>query len=394
MKFLNSGLVINLLDLFKTFGITSEVLAQLFNKEDLDIEDYPNRKDLEIGVSLPHFLFDKTNSYFILGRLGRKKFNQKSNILQQVAGQTLAENLYDISGKLLLARGIVFQKQNLEILTRILAERKISSYTLPFSTDDLYSLKIKSPSQPEKVISILGFGENLSEEKTYFDLADLVCAVSLYCNLRHGLGNKEKEEERDKLENQVIRRVGDLIYNKFENRLGSFCSNINRKYLTYLSRFKKTDLTKIPNLKDFDSLLQNFFNTSPLVQLQNQNNPLAQISYTQKLSSYGEGGFKVPTLSARNVNSSHYGRYDLVETPEGQRVGLIHNLTIQAKINDYGQITVPYYQVREGRIISQKVYLSSEEEWDKYITHCDIKISEDNEILEEKVLARFRNNFV
>jgi len=342
--------------------MTPEILSRLFSQEDLDIEDYSNSKALEVGINLPHFLFDKPNSYFILGRLGRKKFNQKSNILRQVVGQTLAENLYDINGTLLLKEGVVFQGQNLEILTRALTERKISSYTLPFSTDELYSLKIKSPSQPEKVISVLGFGQDLTEEKTHFDLADLVCAVSLYCNLRHGLGNKEKEEERDKLENQVVRRVGDLIYNRFENRLGGFCSNVNKKYLAYLSRFKKADLTKIPNLKDFDNVLQHFFNTSPLVQLQNQNNPLAQVSYTQKLSSYGEGGFKVPTLSARNVNSSHYGRYDLVETPEGQRVGLIHNLTIHAKINDYGQIVVAYYRVQDGKVTPQQVYLSSEEE--------------------------------
>ena len=110
--------------------------------------------------------------------------------------------------------------------------------------------------------------------------------------------------------------------------------------------------------------MRHYFNTSALVQLQNQNNPLAEISYTQKLSVLGLGGFSSSntTFTARNINSSHYGRYDLVETPEGQRVGLIHNLTIYAKINDYGQIVIPYYPVKNGIISSQKVYLTSEEE--------------------------------
>jgi DNA-directed RNA polymerase subunit beta len=100
------------------------------------------------------------------------------------------------------------------------------------------------------------------------------------------------------------------------------------------------------------------------VQLQNQNNPLAEISYTQKLSVLGLGGFSSAntTFAARNINSSYYGRYDLVETPEGQKVGLIHNLTIGAKINDYGQILVPYYLVQGGIVTSQIVYLVSEEE--------------------------------
>src|SRR5205823_2902652 len=138
----------------------------------------------------------------------------------------------------------------LAVLAKSLAKKKIAPLVLPFSTSDLYLLKIKSPRHPEKIISVLGFGADLSEEKVYFDLADLICAVSLYCNLHHDLGKIEKEEEKDKLKNQIIRRVGDLIYNIFENKLGSFLTNINNRYLSQLSQFKKINLAKIPGLKD------------------------------------------------------------------------------------------------------------------------------------------------
>src|SRR6185436_213649 len=100
------------------------------------------------------------------------------------------------------------------------------------------------------------------------------------------------------------------------------------------------------------------------------------------------------TMAARNINSSYYGRYDLVETPEGQRVGLIHNLTIGAEINDYGQVVVPYYPVRNGEIIPELVYLNTEEGQDKYIANFALKIDEKNRILEETVLVRHQGEFL
>src|SRR6185369_8936876 len=226
-------------------------------------------------------------------------------------------------------------------------------------TNDLYVIKVKSPKNKEKTILVVGIGENLPEEKTYFDLADLICAVTGYINLHHGLGNTEKREDEDKLENQIIRRIGDLVYNIFDNKLGGFLQDIDNKYLSnYLSQLKKVDLAKIPNLKDFDNLIKHFFNTSALVRLQNQNNPLAVISDSLVSSVMGLGGRNSvnATLAARNVDSSFRGRYDPVETPEGRNTGLVRRITIEAGINDDGQITSPYFPVRNGVLVPSLVY--------------------------------------
>src|SRR6185436_7491139 len=293
LKFLNSGLVIDLLDVLKSFSVAPELLKILFDEESLNTENYQEAKELEAGVSLPQFLFtsSKGNSYFNLGKLGRKKYNQKIDIIQQLKEQTLAEDIRDSSEKLLLKKNTVLDEKNLLILQNALQKKKINSITIPYSTNELYVIKINSPRDKDKTISVVGIGEKLPEEKTYFDLADLVCAVSYYINLHHGLGNIEKEEDKDKLENQIVRRVGDLVYNIFDNKLGGFLQDIDNKYLAYISQLKKVDLLKIPNLKDFDNLIKHFFNTSALVQLQNQNNPLSEISYTRKLSVLGLGGF-------------------------------------------------------------------------------------------------------
>src|SRR5437763_17124922 len=115
-------------------------------------------------------------------------------------------------------------------------------------------------------MTVVGTLEEISEQKTYFDLADLVCTIAFYFNLTKGLGSFEKEEDKDKLENQVIRRVGDLVYhNIFNNRLGGFIQAIDSEYLANISQLKKTDLGRITNLKLFDREINKFFNTSPLV---------------------------------------------------------------------------------------------------------------------------------
>lgn len=400
LKFLNSGLTINFLSVLKTFAVELELLENLFSPEDLSLTGYQKIKPLEVGISLPQFLFTKENSYFKIGKLGRKKYNQKITILSQVVGQTLTENLYDKNKKLILKKNDVLDGENFQKLKKYLNEKKMNSFTIPHSNSELYLIKIKSPRNPEKIIPVIGLGEEEpAEEKNNFDLADLICIVANHINLYHDLGkgkNIEKEEDKDKLENQVVRRVGDLVYNMFDNKLGGFLQDIDNRYLSAISQLKKVDLLKIPNLKDFDNLIRHFFNTSALVQLQNQNNPLAEISYARKLSVLGLGGFSSSntTLAARNINSSYCGRYDLVETPEGQRVGLVHNLTINSEINEEGQVTTVYYRVQQGVITTELVYLTSEEEWDEYITHPALKINEKNEIIDLVVPALHQGKLI
>ncbi|CFW92830.1 DNA-directed RNA polymerase subunit beta [endosymbiont DhMRE of Dentiscutata heterogama] len=402
LKFLNSGLVVDWLAVLKTFAVSSELLQALFNEEDLNIANYSEVQALETGAgraSLPNFLFteSKGTSYFNIGKLGRRRYNQKIDLFQQLRDQKLAEDLLDKSGQVILKKNAVFNEKNLAKLASALQKKKINSFSVPRSTNDLYVVKVKSPRQPEKIIPVVGIGEKLSEAKTYFDLADLICAVSYYVNLHHGLGKTEKKEDEDKLENQVIRRVGDLVYNIFDNKLGGFLQEIGDKYLTnYLSQLKKVDFAKIPNLKDFDALVRHFFNTSSLVRLQNQSNFLSVISDGLVSSVMGLGGRNAvnATLSARNVDASFIGRYDPNETPEGRNTGLVRRITIGAEINEDGQLTTPYFPVQNGVIIPKPVHLTSEEEKDKYIAHFNTKIDEKNRIVEETVMAIHQENFV
>src|SRR5439155_15996830 len=130
--------------------------------------------------------------------------------------------------------------------------------------------------------------------------------------------------------------------------------------------------------------LRTFFHSSTLVQLQNQNNPLAEVSHIRKVSRLGLGGSNLTNVSpgTRDIDPSYRGRYCSVETPEGQKIGLVRSLTLNAKVDKYGQVLAPYYLVEQGKVTAKIIYLTAGEELEKYIAHCSIKINENN-LIEE-----------
>ncbi|WNE41736.1 MAG: DNA-directed RNA polymerase subunit beta [Mycoplasmataceae bacterium] len=397
VKFLNSGVSINLFNLFGIAGLefTSEQVEELFGQEEEIYNSFILGKGEE-KKQIPPFLFKENNSYFLMGEVGRNKLDKKLNILSRIFGQKLAEDLFDKNGSLVLRKNSILSGDNFNIFKENFSNNNFPHVKIEQieNSENLFSFKIFSPINQEKIISILGWRENI--QKKHFDVVDLLCSISYFSNIKNGIGFVEKEEDKDRLDNQIIRRVGDLIYNIFDNKLGSFLKNIDDKYLAYISQMKKADLLKIPNVRDFDKLVKNFFNSSTLIQLQNQNNPIAEASYARKVSVLGLGGFSSvnASLTVRNINPSYYGRYDLVETPEGQKVGLLHALSLNAEIDEFGQIKVPYFKVVDGVVINEIHYLSADQESDKYISHCNVVIGEDNVIRQDFLLARHNNEFV
>lgn len=397
VKFLNSGASINLFNLLSIAGVelSDEQVYSIFGDEQEINNSFIFGKG-EDKKQIPPFLFKQENSYFSMGEVGRNKLNKKLNILSRISGQKLAEDIYGRDGSLVLKKHTILSGENFNTFKSNLLNNNFNSINISKleDSDNLYVFKILSPIDDQKIVNIFGWKTN--SKKKHFDITDLLCSISYFSNIKHGIGFIEKEEDKDRLDNQIIRRVGDLIYNIFDNKLGSFLKTINDKYLAYISQLKKADLLKINGIKDFDKLIKTFFNSSTLIQLQNQNNPIAEASYSRKVSVLGLGGFNSvnASLTVRNINPSYYGRYDLVETPEGQKVGLLHALALNAEIDEFGQIIVPYFKVVDGVVTSETHFLSSDEEVEKYISHCSIEIGEDNVIKQDSLLARYNNEFV
>jgi DNA-directed RNA polymerase subunit beta len=92
------------------------------------------------------------------------------------------------------------------------------------------------------------------------------------------------------------------------------------------------------------------------------------------------------------VHTSHYGRICAIETPEGANIGLIMQLSLYAKINEYGFLVTPYRKVVDGKVTSEIVELMADEESDCYIIPGDTDMNGD-EIRDKFVLARKHGDY-
>jgi len=81
--------------------------------------------------------------------------------------------------------------------------------------------------------------------------------------------------------------------------------------------------------RPLEAKFREFLGSSQLSQYVDQINPLGELSNIRRTSAIGPGGFSKERagVEVRDVNSTHYGRICPIETPEGENVGLINQLS-------------------------------------------------------------------
>ena len=69
-------------------------------------------------------------------------------------------------------------------------------------------------------------------------------------------------------------------------------------------------------------------------------------------------------MAVREIHPSQYGRICPIETPEGPNAGLIGSMATYARVNKYGGLECPFYQVVEGRVLHEfgPIFLTAEQE--------------------------------
>jgi DNA-directed RNA polymerase subunit beta len=219
---------------------------------------------------------------------------------------------------------------------------------------------------------------------------DIISAIDYLINLNYDDG---QVDDIDHLGNRRIRAVGELLQNQF--RVG----------LTRLERIVKERMT----LQDIDTLTPNnllnpkpllaaireFFGSSQLSQFMDQTNPLSELTHKRRLSALGPGGLtrERAGFAVRDIHPSHYGRICPVETPEGPNAGLIGSLSTYARVNEYGFLETPYWEVKDGVLTGEIHFLSADEE-DKFrVAPGDAPRSKDGALLGSHVPVRYRNEF-
>lgn len=374
----------NKFEKFDNKKISIECLKEVFKKlrPDDPIEDDQVAKEIAKRFFI-HRNYD-------LGAAGRFKVNKKLGIYNRLLNNVIAEDLISVEGEVVLEAGSKVTKEVLDNLkAQKFFEKGAYQYNFPINLDlDTRNIvnivKVYDKDDRTKIYNVVG--NNLNEDAEVVTPSDIVACFSYMLNLINGIG---VSDDIDHLGNRRIRSVGELIQNQFKTGLSRMERNILDKMSTS-KEISSVEPNSLINIKPLTSAIKEFFNDSKLSQLMDQINPLSEIANKRRISALGPGGLTRDRASfeVRDVHYSHYGRICPIETPEGQNIGLISNLACYARINEFGFIETPYRKVVNRVVTNESIYLSADDEKSFTIAQANVKLDENNRIVDEKVLAR------
>ena len=335
--------------------------------------------------------FDKFR--YDLAKVGRYKFNRKLNVLDRLIDCTIAENIKDEEGNIIVADKTLITKEVLDKLKPIFANGyNLKEVTINEELDQynkVQTVKVYDKKDDSKIIEIIGNDQSIDTKR--LTISDIYASISYYLNLHDDIGH---DDEIDHLANRRVRQVGELVQKQFNVGM-SRMERVIRERMTTQEIDTVTPKTLI-NIRPVTAALKEFFGSSQLSKFMEQVNPIAELTDKRRLSSLGPGGLARDraSMDVRDVNSSHYGRICPIESPEGQNIGLITSIASYAKVNEYGFLMTPYRKVVNCIATDEVEYLTADEEADYYISSATINMSEDGEILDDKVIARLNGETV
>jgi len=354
----------------------------------------PKTADSSRGLLVARFFDPKRYDF---APVGRYKFNKKLALKNRLLGLTLAEPIVDPeTGEILVNTDTLVTRDVLDLIEPLL-DNGLGNFVVEPSDDavipepiTLQSIKVYSPKDPERVVTLLSNGTPDAECRVLTP-ADVIANISYWLGLAEGIG---KVDDIDHLGNRRIRSVGELLQNQV--RIG--LSRMERVIRERMSSSENENITPqgLINIRPVTASIKEFFGSSQLSQFMDQHNPLSELSHKRRFSALGPGGISRDRASyeVRDVHYTHYGRMCPIETPEGPNIGLINNLSSYAKVNEYGFIMSPYRRVdRVNGIVTDEVeYLTADEEDNYTVAQANSPLTEDSRFANETVMARHTGN--
>ena len=406
--------------LLKCFGYTNEELLDIFGNHPyivntLEKEPQITQEDalVEFGrrtrpgeIPNPENTLSYINDRFFnpqhynLEKVGRFKLNKKLSLANRIAEQVAGADV-KLGKKIFVSQGEFIDKEtakeiqnaginSVDVLVedkvvRVVGNKRVDLKAFAkldpaeFGITELVYLPLlqelmKENKEPEALKEAIKANARKLED-FQITLDDIIATVSYHLNLIDGLG------ETDEIDNLSMRRVatcGELLKDEFRRGMSKLQAQVRES----LQSRDLTDITpsQIVNARHINKAFKEFMATSQLSALQDQINPAASLRHKRRLSSFGPGGVKKEraTVEVRDINPSHYGRICLVETPEGQPIGLMTTLAAYARVNRYGFIETPFRTLDEkGRLTDNIVYLMADEERGHFIAQATVALNED-----------------
>ncbi len=280
----------------------------------------------------------------------------------------------------------------------VVLEKVRENFNSLFFNSRRYDLGVVGRYKMNKKLSLLpGF---FAGDEHVLRVDDIVGAISYLLLLLAGKGNVD---DIDSLANRRVRSVGELVATT-AFRVGVLrLERSIKERMSLIQPDVPVSVSALINARPIMAAINEFFRTSQLSTILDQTNPLSEIDNLNRLTVMGTGGIsrERAAFSIRDINTSQYGRICPIRSPEGPNIGLVMYLALYSRINDYGFLEAPYRKVvhkKKGRktvavATEEIVYLSADDEFDRYITHANV-FSQDGTLEDERVPARYKGEFI
>ena len=185
-------------------------------------------------------------------------------------------------------------------------------------------------------------GLKTSQKHKTLQISDILATAKEIIRLNNQGGIPD---DIDSLANRRIKTVGELVRNEFRN---SFL-RLERSIRERMKICEPATVTpsQLINSRPVAASVRTFFATSALSSFMDQVNCLSELSQIRRITAAGPGGLSSDRAGAqvRDIHQTHYGRVCPIETPEKKTIGLVLNLALYAKIDQYGFLQTPYRKV-------------------------------------------------
>ena len=174
---------------------------------------------------------------------------------------------------------------------------------------------------------------------------DIILIVKKLIKINNGV---EPADDIDHLFNRRIRSVGEVLERQLLGGIRRLEKNIKDKMSLYGQDAKVTP-SMLVGTKPIAASIQSFFGANQLSTFMDQTNILAELENKRKVTAAGPGGIvkERATFSIREVHNSQYAKFDPVTSPESANIGVVTQLSILAKVNEYGFLESPYRRVKK-----------------------------------------------
>jgi DNA-directed RNA polymerase subunit beta len=238
-------------------------------------------------------------------------------------------------------------------------------------------------------------------EDRVLTLDDIVSTIGYLIMLHQGQGDVD---DIDNLANRRVRSVGELVA-ATAFRVGVLrLERSVKERMSLIQPDAPVSVANLINARPIMAAINEFFRTSQLSTILDQTNPLSEVDNLLRLTVMGSGGIsrERAAFSIRDINSSQYSRICPIRSPEGPNIGLVTYIALYSRVNEFGFLEAPYRKVLKetnGKKTTVKVtdeieYLAADDERNKYITHASVNVSPEGEILDERVPARYKGEFI